>query len=93
MTVNGSKFPQYTYQIKLVVKPGPSFNDGGSVHHQAGSTLDLGQVTSRNGRGRLEINSNFETSRAPVNKLDPFLLSKGEDCGINVLRGDVATIK
>jgi len=54
MTVNGSKFPQYTYQIKLVVKPGPSFNDGGSVHHQAGSTLDLGQVTSRNGRGRLE---------------------------------------
>ena len=42
-----------TYEVELVVEPGPSLSDGGSVGEHANSTVDLGEVSSGNGCWRL----------------------------------------
>ena len=57
------------HEIELVVKTSPCLSDGGGVSQHADSSLDLGQVTSRNNGWRLVVNTDLEASWAPVDKL------------------------
>ena len=48
------------HKIELVVKAGPGLGDGGSVGQHADGTLDLGQVSARNDRGRLVVDTDLK---------------------------------
>merc|ERR1712141_335415 len=58
------------HKIKLMIKTSPSLSNGSGVGQHANSTLDLGKITTRDNSWRLVVDTNFETSGTPVNKLD-----------------------
>ena len=49
-----------TYEVELVVEPGPSLSDGGSVGEHANSSWNLGKVSTRHNSGRLVVDANLE---------------------------------
>ena len=58
------------HQIELVVNAGHDLRDRRAVRDHAARTHHLRQVTTRDNRGRLVVDSAFEASRAPVDELD-----------------------
>ncbi len=61
------KGPLGVHEVKLVVQVGPGFSNGCCVGETAHSTLNLGQVTSRNHSGRLVVDSNLNTVKFQLN--------------------------
>ena len=57
------------HEIELMIKTSPSFGNGGRVAQHANSTLDLGQITTRNNGRWLVVNTNLETSWTPIDEL------------------------
>lgn len=55
--------------------------------------VDLGQIAIRNHLRRLEADTNLESGRTPVNKLDCSLGLEGSNGGVNVLRHNVAAVE
>merc|ERR1711951_294078 len=58
------------HEIELVIQPGPGLGNGSGVAEHADGSWDLGQVASGHNGGRVIVDSNFEASWAPVDKLD-----------------------
>merc|ERR1719154_430200 len=58
------------HEIELVVKTSPGFGDRCGVRQHANSTRNLSKVTPWNHSGWLVVDTDLETSRTPVNKLD-----------------------
>jgi len=56
-------------------------------------TVDFSQVAVGNHLGRLEADTNLESSRAPVNKLDSSLGLEGSNGGMDVLGHNVAAVE
>lgn len=56
-------------------------------------TADFSQVAIRNHLGRLKADTNLESGRAPINKLDGSLGLEGSDGGVDVLGYDVAAVE
>merc|ERR1712121_319838 len=54
------------HKIELVIKTGPGLGDGSGVGQHAHGTLDLGQITSRHNSWWLVVDTDLETSWAPV---------------------------
>merc|ERR1712179_666318 len=54
------------HEVKLVVKSGPGLGDGGGVGEHADSSLDLGQVTTRDYSRGLIVDADFEAGGTPV---------------------------
>ena len=73
--------------------PCPGLCNGGGVGEHANSPLHLGQVSSRDHRGRLVIDPNFEASRTPVDELDTSLALDGSDRRVNILGHNIATVE
>ena len=48
------------HEVELVVQPGPGLGDGSGVAQHADGTLDLGQVSARNDRGRLVVDTDLK---------------------------------
>jgi len=67
------------HKIELMIESGEDFGDGSGVGYHADGSHDLGEITSGNDSGRLIVDSNFESSRAPVHKLDGSLGFNGGD--------------
>merc|ERR1719192_1275685 len=85
--------PLGVHQVKLVVKPGPGLSNSRGIGQHADSSLNLGKITSWDDGRRLIIDSNLETSRTPVNKLDrPLTLNSG-DSSIHILGDHVAPVE
>lgn len=57
------------------------------------STIDLGQITVWNHLRRLVADTDLESSRAPVDKLDGTLRLQGCNRTMNILRNDIATVE
>jgi len=62
-----------------MIESGEDFSNGGGVGDHAYSSHDLGQITSGNNGGRLIVDSDLETSGAPVDELDSSLSLDGGD--------------
>ena len=73
--------------------PCPGLCNGGGVGEHANSPLHLGQVSSRDHRGRLVIDPNFEASRTPVDELDTSLALDSSDRRVDILGHDIATVE
>jgi len=81
------------HKIELMIKTSPGFSDGGGVGQHADGSLDLGQISSWDGCGWLVVDTDLETSWAPVDKLDgPFGLDGG-DGSVDVLGDDISTVE
>ena len=80
------------HQVKLVVESGEDFRDGGGVRNHAHSALYFRQVTTRDNRRRLVVNTALETSRAPIDELDGSLRLDRSDGSVDVFRYDVASV-
>ncbi|CAB1353873.1 unnamed protein product, partial [Coregonus sp. 'balchen'] len=80
------------HQIKLVVKTGPSLCHCSGVAKHAHCPLDLGQISTRYHSWGLVVDTNLETSWAPVYKLDGAFCFDGGNGSVNVFGHNVATI-
>uniref|UniRef100_A0A803JI81 Tubulin alpha 1c like, gene 2 n=1 Tax=Xenopus tropicalis TaxID=8364 RepID=A0A803JI81_XENTR len=58
------------HKVKLVIQASPGLSNGGGVAQHAHSSLYLGQIPTRNRCWGLVVDTNLETSWAPVHKLD-----------------------
>ena len=76
-----------------MVKTGPGLSDGSGVAQHADGTLDLGQVTAGDDGWWLVVDTDLETSWAPVDELDGALGLDGGNGGVDVLGDDVTTVK
>eukprot|EP00916_Digyalum_oweni_P009708 GHVL01016352.1.p1 GENE.GHVL01016352.1~~GHVL01016352.1.p1 ORF type:complete len:468 (-),score=45.07 GHVL01016352.1:77-1480(-) len=81
------------HQIELVIQTGPGLGDGGGVAQHAHGTLHLGQVTAGHHGGWLVVDSDLETSWAPVDELDGALGLDGGDGGVDVLGDNITTVQ
>merc|ERR1712195_125434 len=80
------------HQVKLVVQAGEHFSDGGRIGDHAHSTLDLGQVSAGNNRGRLVVDTALEASGAPVDELDGAFGLDGSDGSVDILAHNITTV-
>merc|ERR1712099_174618 len=65
------KSPLGVHQVKLMVKSGPGLSNSSGIAQHTDSPADLSKVATRDNSGWLAVNAYLETSRTPVNKLDP----------------------
>jgi len=81
------------HEIELVVKSGPCLSDGGGVGQHADGTLNFGQVTAWNDGWWLVVDTDLETSWAPVDELDGSLGLDGGDGSVDILGDDVTSVQ
>ena len=79
------------HQIKLVIKSCPSFSNGGRVGEHADSSLDFGEITTGHDSWRLVVDAYFETSWAPVDKLNGSLCLDIRDRRVYVLWNNITS--
>jgi hypothetical protein len=75
-----------------VIQSGEHFSDGGRVGNHANSSHDLGQISSWDDGWWLIVDSDLESSRAPVDELDGSLGLDGGDGGVHVFWNDVSSV-
>ena len=80
------------HQIELVVDAGEHLSDGSGVGDHADSSHNFGQITSWNDSGWLIVDSDFESSWAPINKLDGSFGFDGGNGGIDVFGDYVSSV-
>lgn len=76
LPVNESPFS--VHQIELFIETRPCFSYSSGVTKHGDSTLQFGEITPRNSSRWLVVDTDFKTSRAPVNKLDAEMLNNQE---------------
>jgi len=81
------------HEVELVVETTPGGRDGSGVGQHAQAAADLGEVTTRDIYGGLVADTEFETSRAPVDKLDSTLGLNDADGSVDVLGNNITTVK
>jgi len=80
------------HKIELVIQSGEDFSDGGRVRDHAYSSHNLGQVTTGNNGGGLIVDTNLESSWAPIDELDGSLGLDGGDGGIDILGDNISSV-
>ncbi|KAH0459164.1 hypothetical protein IEQ34_011978 [Dendrobium chrysotoxum] len=75
-----------------MINSGENLRDTGRVRDHAHSPLHLGKIAARHNSWRLVVDSAFEASGAPVNKLDRAFSLDGGYRGIDILGHHIATI-
>ena len=81
------------HKIELMVKTGPGLRDGGGVGQHADSSLDLGEITSRNNGWWLVVDANLESSGTPVDELDGSLGLDGGDGSVDILGDNISSVQ
>lgn len=76
-----------------MVQPAPCAGNSSGVGQHAQTARNLCQVASRDVRRWLIADTQFEASRAPVNKLNSALGLDDSDSGIYILRHDITTVE
>jgi len=79
------------HKIELMIKTSPSFGNRSGVAQHAHCSLDLGKITTRHNSRWLVVDTNFETSGTPVDKLDGTFGLDGCNGSIDILGDDVTT--
>ena len=76
-----------------MVQSREDFSNGSGVGNHADSSHDFGEVTSGDHSGGLIIDTNFETSRAPVNELNGSLGFNGSNGGIDIFGDHITSVE
>jgi hypothetical protein len=80
------------HKIELVVKSGEDFSNSGRVGNHAASSHDLSEITTWNNGRRLIVDTDLETSWAPVNELDGSLGLDGSNGSVDILGDDITSV-
>ena len=76
-----------------MIQTSPGLSNGGGVAQHAHGTLYLGQVTTGYNGGWLVVDTDLETSWAPIHKLDgPLGLDGGDGC-VDILGDDISSVQ
>merc|ERR1719290_87034 len=87
------KGPLGVHEVELMVKPGPGFSNSSGIAQHTDSPADLSKVATRDNSGWLVVDTDLESSRTPVNKLDaPFGLDGGNG-SVHVLGHNVSSVE
>jgi len=81
------------HEIELVIKSSPGLGDGGGVGEHADGALDLGEIATGDNSWWLVVDTNLETSWAPVDELDSSLGFDVGDGSVDILRDDVTSVE
>jgi len=81
------------HEIELVIKSSPGLGDGGGVGEHADSALDLGEIATGDNSWWLVVDTNLETSWAPVDELDSSLGFDVRDGSVDILGDDVTSVE
>ena len=81
------------HEIEFVVKSSPGLSDGGGVAQHAHSSLYLGKITSWYNCWWLVVDSDLESSWAPVDKLDGSLGLDGGDGSVDILGHNISSVQ
>ena len=73
------------HQVEFMVKSGEDFGNGGGVGNHADSSHDFSEITSWDNSWWLIVNSDFESSWAPVIEFNGSLGLDGSNSGVNIL--------
>merc|ERR1711978_877528 len=85
--------PLGVHEVELVVKPGPGLGDGGGVREHAHGPADLSKISTGNDGWWLVVDTDLESSRTPVNKLDAPLGLDGGNGSVHVLGHHVSSVE
>ena len=80
------------HKIELVVKSGEDFSNSSWVGNHAACSHDLSEITTWNDGGWLVVNTDLETSWAPVDELDGSLGLDGSNGSVNILGDDITSV-
>ena len=80
------------HQVELVVESGEHLSDGSGVGDHTDGSHDLGKISSGNDGGRLIVDSDLESSGAPVDELDGSLGLDGGNGSIDILGDDITSV-
>mmetsp|Transcript_35174 Transcript_35174/g.57350 ORF Transcript_35174/g.57350 Transcript_35174/m.57350 type:complete len:429 (-) Transcript_35174:15-1301(-) len=80
------------HEIELVIDTTECLSDGSGVCNHAHSTLHTGKIPSGNDSGRLVVDTAFETSGAPVDKLNGPLRLDGSNSRVDILGHNISTV-
>merc|ERR1712203_325426 len=80
------------HEIELVVNAREDLGNGRGVGDHAHSAHDLRQVTTRDDRGRLVVDTALEPSGGPVDELHGTLGLDGGDGRVDILRHNITTV-
>merc|ERR1712066_1137834 len=81
------------HKIEFMIKTSPCLSDGGGVAQHADGTLDLGKITSWDNGWRLVVDTDLETSWAPIDELDGSLGLDGCNGSIDILGDNITTVQ
>ena len=84
--------PLGEHQVEVLVGTRPNFGDSSRVGDHEAGTLNLGKITTWDNSGRLVVDTDLETSWAPVDELDSTLSLDNGDGSVNVLGNDITTV-
>jgi len=87
------KGPLGVHEIELVVKSGPSLSNSSSVGKHAHSSGWLGHISTRGNGGFLVVDTNLESSGAPVDELDGPLGLDVTNGSVDVLGDDITPVE
>merc|ERR1712213_175742 len=85
--------PLGVHEVELVVKPGPGLSDGGGVREHTHGPADLCKISTANDGWWLVVDTDLESSRTPVNKLDAPLGLDGSNGSVHVLGHHVSSVE
>merc|ERR1711988_894512 len=80
------------HEVELMVDAREDLGNGSAVADHAASAHHLGQITSWDHGRRLVVDATFESSRAPINKLNRALRLDSGDRGVHILGHDIPTV-
>ena len=81
------------HKIELMIKSREYFGDCSGVGNHADGSHDFGQISSGDYSWRLIVDTDFESGRAPIDKLNGSLSLDGGDRSINVFWDDITSVK
>jgi len=88
--VNESSFG--VHKIEFVIESGENFSNSSGVGDHANSSHDFSEITTGNNGGGLVVDTNFESSGAPINELDGSLGFDGSDSSINIFGDNISSV-
>jgi len=80
------------HQIEFVIESAEDFSNGGGVADHAASSHDLSEITSGDNCGWLIVDSDLESSWAPIDELNGSLGFNGGNSGIDVFGDDISSV-
>merc|ERR1719219_2755906 len=81
------------HKIELMIKTSPCLSNGGGVAQHAHGTLYLGKITTWYNSRWLVVDTDFETSWAPIDKLNGTLGFDGCNGCVDILGDNISTVQ